>query len=166
MVLCLLTVTVFVAGVVLSAAAHPSYASTRTLRGSFIDEPFPPIEDDPCPDVPKPADAATNREAFNKYLDACQANAKQRGYNPPIEAEPCHGTNDGAQVTIRNDDRKTIAVATLRRGTFNSASSCVLKFTARVPDASFYAIDIQGHRGTVTLSKKHLERAGWRVQLR
>ena len=65
----------------------------------------------------------------------------------------CSGDDieEGAQVIVRNDRNRAIAVSELR-GAVRS-SSCILPFKVKVPDSKFYEIEVS-HRSGLTYTKK------------
>lgn len=91
---------------------------------------------------------------------------------------PCSGSGGyddirtGAQVNVRNDKGRVLAVGQLGAGVAVSAGAtqyptfmyCEFPFSARVPEAKFYAIEVS-HRGANTYSLKDMKRSRWRVTL-
>jgi hypothetical protein len=81
----------------------------------------------------------------------------------------CVGSNGysdlqaGAPVVVKNDKGRTIATSSLDAGV-PGTRQCVFGFTAKVPDATFYVIEVT-HRGEVTYSRKQLEKRKWRLAL-
>jgi hypothetical protein len=98
----------------------------------------------------------------------CAQEEIANGYKSVGKGDPCVGTLSGNQVTIRNENHKIIGIGDLSiKGTYatDSATSCVEKFSMKIPDAQFYSVSVQDRQGAVTFSKRQLQRNGWRIEL-
>lgn len=70
----------------------------------------------------------------------------------------------GTQVTVTNESGKVLATSSL--GVGSGVIVCDFDFTVKVPNASFYRIEIGGgRRGVMTYSRQQMEDAGWSVNL-
>jgi hypothetical protein len=67
---------------------------------------------------------------------------------------------EGAQVTVKNGDGKTLGTGELGPGV-SDGTSCVFDFTVKgLRRSDFYAIAVS-HRGDITFSRKQLEGDKW-----
>lgn len=87
------------------------------------------------------------------------------------EGESCAGTGEyeelapGGQVTVRNGDDKTIAVAELQRSAWLGPAACRFPFSIpNLPRSSIYLFAVDGQE-QVEYSRSQLEDANWRVYL-
>lgn len=86
-----------------------------------------------------------------------------------MDGESCHGTGEyedlapGGQVTVRNQDDETIAVAELQRSAWLGPEACRFPFSIPdLPRASVYVFAVND-RDQVEYTRRQLEEAGWRV---
>ena len=87
------------------------------------------------------------------------------------EGDPCAGSGgyddiqEGAQVTVKDENGHVLATSDLLEGVAASDYECDFAFAIPdVPEARFYAVEIS-HRGEITNSRRDLERNDWFVGL-
>lgn len=84
-------------------------------------------------------------------------------------AHGCRGSGgyddigEGAPVTVSASDGHVVAVALLDRGD-GQGHTCLFTFTARVPQAAIYQVEV-AHRGIVPFSRSELQARHWSVDL-
>lgn len=72
--------------------------------------------------------------------------------------------DEGADVTVKNQDGSIIATGRLEAGRItNQGVNCTFNFSvAGIPDATFYSVEVS-HRGELRYSKAELEQQNWTV---
>lgn len=72
--------------------------------------------------------------------------------------------SEGTGVTISNAGGTVVATSNLGLGVPSALGGCEFDFTAKVPDSTFYKIEVS-HRGQVTFSKSDLASSNWEADL-
>ena len=75
----------------------------------------------------------------------------------------------GVTVKVRDSRDKVIGVGSLHDGRYVPAGVtgfwyCAFPFAVKVADSSTYSVEIS-HRGSLTYTKRQLEKNGWKVRL-